>query len=98
MAKDYDFSGWKGISAIFWGKGNQLVKNEFTMMQSILRLPAVKNRTGLSRSTIYFRISQGMFPKPVNLGGRAVGWLDSEIQEWVERQIAASRGQGPKDS
>ena len=61
------------------------------MMHTILRLPAVKTSTGLSRSTIYLRISQGSFPKPVSLGGRAVGWLESEIQEWLQRQIEASR-------
>jgi prophage regulatory protein len=58
---------------------------------SILRLPAVKTRTGLSRSTIYLRVSQGTFPRPVSLGGRAVGWLEAEIQEWLQRQIEASR-------
>jgi prophage regulatory protein len=50
------------------------------MADSILRLPAVKTRTGLSRSTIYLRVSQGVFPKPVSLGGRAVGWVEAEIQ------------------
>ena len=60
-------------------------------MHSILRLPAVKTITGLSRSTIYMRISQGTFPKPVSLGGRAVGWLEAEVQGWLQRQIEASR-------
>ncbi len=61
------------------------------MKTTILRLPDVKARTGLSRSTIYLRISDGRFPKPVSLGGRAVGWIDSEIQDWLEKQIKASR-------
>ena len=61
------------------------------MATTILRLPAVKARTGLSRSTIYLRVSQGTFPKPVNLGARAVGWVETEIQEWLQRQIEASR-------
>ena len=61
------------------------------MGTTILRLPAVKARTGLSRSTIYLRISKGTFPAPVSLGGRAVGWIDSEIQGWLEKQIEASR-------
>jgi prophage regulatory protein len=61
------------------------------MTHTILRLPAVKTRTGLSRSTIYLRVSQGTFPKPVSLGGRAVGWLEAEVQEWLQRQIEASR-------
>ena len=58
---------------------------------SILRLPAVKARTGLSRSTIYLRISEGNFPKPVSLGGRAVGWVESDIQAWLQQQIDATR-------
>jgi prophage regulatory protein len=61
------------------------------MSQTILRLPTVKFRTGLSRSTLYLRISQGQFPKPVNLGGRAVGWLESEVDAWLSRQIEHSR-------
>jgi len=61
------------------------------MSHTILRLPAVKTSTGLSRSTIYLRIAQGTFPKPVGLGGRAVGWLEAEIQEWVQRRIEVSR-------
>jgi len=61
------------------------------MMHTILRLPAVKTCTGLSRSTIYSRISQGTFPKPVRLGGRAVGWLEIEIQTWLQQQIEKTR-------
>jgi len=61
------------------------------MVTTILRLPVVKTRTGLSRSTIYLRISNGTFPTPVSLGGRAVGWIESEIQDWLEKQIEASR-------
>jgi prophage regulatory protein len=61
------------------------------MAHSILRLPAVKTSTGLSRSTIYLRVSQGTFPRPVSLGGRAVGWVEAEVQEWLQRQIEASR-------
>lgn len=61
------------------------------MVTSILRLPAVKKRTGLSRSTIYLRISEGRFPTPVSLGGRAVGWVEAEVNDWLIRQIEASR-------
>jgi prophage regulatory protein len=57
----------------------------------IMRLPEVKTMTGLSRSTIYFRIAEGTFPKQISLGGRAVGWLENEIQEWLQRQIQTSR-------
>lgn len=61
------------------------------MTYAILRLPAVKEVTGLSRSTIYLRISEGRFPKPVSLGDRAVGWIEAEVQEWLKQQIVASR-------
>ena len=57
-----------------------------------LRLPEVMARTGLSRSTIYVRLEQGRFPRPVSLGGRAVGWIESEIDEWMSNRIAESRG------
>lgn len=61
------------------------------MANAILRLPAVKNRTGLARSTIYLRVAQGMFPKPISLGGRAVGWVEAEIENWLSSQIEQSR-------
>ncbi len=57
-----------------------------------LRLPEVMARTGLSRSTIYVRLEQGRFPRPVSLGGRAVGWIESEIDEWMNERVAESRG------
>lgn len=60
-------------------------------MKTILRLPAVKARTGLSRSSIYLRVSEGRFPKPISLGGRAVGWIETEINEWLDQQVEASR-------
>ena len=58
---------------------------------NILRLPAVQNRTGLSRSTIYLRISEGKFPKPIKLGERASGWIEKEIDQWIDSQIRHSR-------
>jgi len=62
------------------------------MSNAILRLPAVKARTGLSRSTIYLRVSEGSFPRPVSLGARAIGWIESEVEEWLSRVIQQSRG------
>jgi prophage regulatory protein len=61
------------------------------MANTILRLPAVKTRTGLSRSTIYLRVAGGTFPKPVSLGARAVGWIDAEVEAWLVGQIEQSR-------
>ena len=51
-----------------------------------LRLPEVMERTGLSRSTIYVRLAEGRFPRPVALGGRAVGWIEAEVDEWVRER------------
>jgi prophage regulatory protein len=59
------------------------------MSRSFLRLSTVRSRTGLSRSTLYRRISEGRFPSPIQLGGRAVGWLDSDIDAWIEAQMRA---------
>ena len=63
----------------------------------ILRLPAVKAATGLSRSTIYERISAGTFPKPIPLGDHAVGWLESEVGAWIQQRVTAARGLPPPD-
>ena len=59
-----------------------------------LRLPEVLERTGLSRSTIYVRLAERRFPRPVSLGGRAVGWIEAEVDEWVRERIAESRVDG----
>jgi len=61
------------------------------MAITILRLPTVKDRTGLSRSSIYLRMSDGSFPEPISLGGRSVGWIESEIEDWLQQQIKSSR-------
>jgi prophage regulatory protein len=61
------------------------------MATLILRLPEVKKRTGLSRSTIYSRVDQRVFPQPISLGGRAVGWVESEVNDWLTQRIEASR-------
>jgi len=62
---------------------------------TILRLPAVKAATGLSRSTIYERVRQGTFPPPVPLGGKAVGWLESEVSAWIRQTVAEGRKATP---
>ena len=61
------------------------------MGQHILRLPTVKAITGLSRSTIYLRMSEGTFPEKISLGSRAVGWLASEIQQWLDERISSRK-------
>ncbi len=61
------------------------------MSYKILRLPTVKEFTGLSRSTIYLRMANNEFPRPISLGGRSVGWVEQDIKEWLEKKIEASR-------
>lgn len=51
--------------------------------QQLLRLPQVKSITGLSKSTIYARMSEGNFPKQISIGPRLVVWLESDIQQWI---------------
>jgi len=61
------------------------------LQHKLLRLPQVKTITGLSKSTIYARISEGTFPKQVPLGPRLVVWVESDIQKWIAEQVAAAR-------
>jgi prophage regulatory protein len=58
------------------------------MKRTILRLPAVKSESGLSRSTIYLRVTQGLWTKPVSLGARAVGWPSDEVEAINAARIA----------
>jgi prophage regulatory protein len=67
------------------------------MVNTVLRLPSVKARTGLSRSSIYLRINQGTFPRPISLGARAVAWVETDINEWISDRIKSSRvSSGPQ--
>jgi prophage regulatory protein len=61
------------------------------MIHTILRLPQVKQRTGLSRSSIYQKVSKKEFPAPISLGMRSVGWVDQEISDWVTQRVNQSR-------
>ena len=61
------------------------------MSETILRLPAVKGRIGLSRSSIYQLVGESRFPRPTALASRAVGWLESKVDEWLAAQVEKSR-------
>lgn len=54
----------------------------------IIRLKEVMKLTGLARSTIYKFIAANEFPVPLSLGGRCVGWLESEIHDWILARVA----------
>ncbi|MBN4063159.1 AlpA family transcriptional regulator [Cardiobacterium sp. AH-315-I02] len=54
----------------------------------IIRLPQVQSLTALSRSAIYERIAKGTFPSQINLGGRAVGWSELQVCNWIEQRMS----------
>lgn len=64
------------------------------MTLKMIRLPIVIEKTGLSRSSIYLRMSNNEFPKSISLGGRAIAWLEDDINQWLEQKIAASKNTG----
>ncbi len=66
------------------------------MTQVFLRMPNVLTRTSLSRSSVYDLMSKGCFPKQIKLSERAVGWLESEIDDWMESRIEASKNKEVK--
>lgn len=67
------------------------------MKRTILRMPAVKSESGLSRSTLYLRISQGLWTRPVSLGPRAVGWPSDEVEALNAARIAGRTDEEVRD-
>jgi len=61
----------------------------------ILRLEDVKHTTGLARTTIYDQVARGEFPRPIKIGTRAIGWIDEEIEGWVQDRVSARDSSGP---
>ena len=57
-------------------------------MTKILRCHAVMEKTGLSRSTIYLKVSTGDFPQSITLGANSVGWLEDEVNEWINSRAS----------
>ena len=70
----------------FTAPANPLSQQRRQLMR-IIRLKEVMNSTGLARSTIYKYIGERAFPKPVSLGGQCVGWVESEIHDWILARI-----------
>ena len=62
-----------------------------TINQSLIRLPEVLKRTGFGKAWVYRLISEGRFPAPVKIGVRAVAFVESEVDEWVQSVIETSR-------
>ena len=65
--------------------------NPMTKPRRALRLPAVEQKTGMKKSQILDAVAKGHFPKPFNVlpGGRAIAWDEDELDEHLERQMAA---------
>ena len=72
---------------------NTKAANDYPQDDPILRMRDVEKSVGLKKPTIYKLIKQSQFPSPINLGGRASGWLLAEINQWKAERIAISRGQ-----
>jgi prophage regulatory protein len=62
------------------------------MTKKLLRRNEVEKVTGLKRSSIYSKIKEGDFPKPIKLGMRAVAWLEADVMQWIESKVTESRG------
>ncbi|MCG9054755.1 AlpA family transcriptional regulator [Laribacter hongkongensis] len=60
------------------------------MNERIIRLPQVREMVGLGTTAIYGKIKAGAFPRQIKIG-RASGWLESEIQDWISQQITHNR-------
>ena len=58
----------------------------------VLKRSAVESITCLSRSSIYAKMENGTFPKPIKISERAVAWLEHEVQDWLSGRISATRG------
>lgn len=63
------------------------------MSTTVLRLPEVMHRVGFSRSAIYKLVARNEFPRPINIGVRAVAWPENEIEQWLADRISASRSE-----
>lgn len=63
------------------------------MSNTLIRLPEALRRTGLGKAWVYKLIAQKRFPQPVKIGARAIAFVESEIDEWVNQRIAESRGE-----
>lgn len=66
------------------------------MVPRILRRQLVESQTGLSRSKIYDLITRDEFPRPIKIGARAVGWVEADIEAWINAKIDAAKHAGSK--
>jgi len=60
----------------------------------ILKRPATQLKCGLSKTALYDKIQNGKFPKPIKLGPKSVGWLESELDQWIAARVSERDGLG----
>ena len=65
--------------------------NSAPAVRRFLRIRAVLEQTGLSRSALYAHIAEGRFPRGVSIGERAVAWPSDEVAAWIDERVASSR-------
>jgi prophage regulatory protein len=65
------------------------IADQQTVPPRIIRLPEVIKRTGLPRASIYQQMTLGTFPRQVSISLRSRGWVESEVDGWIEQRIAA---------
>ena len=65
------------------------------MKENLMRLPEVIKLTGFRRSQIYRLVNIGEFPKQVKISSKSVAWLESELEEWMDKKIQESRNNTP---
>lgn len=63
------------------------------MSNSLIRFTEVQRRTGYSKAWIYRLLKEKRFPASVKIGTRAIAFVESEIDEWINQRIAESRGE-----
>ena len=61
------------------------------MQPSLIRLKKVEAKTGLKKSMVYDLMNKGEFPKSIKIGERAVAWIESEVDQWIQNKIPESR-------
>ncbi|MHB9807053.1 helix-turn-helix transcriptional regulator [Pantoea ananatis] len=61
------------------------------MSKTLIRMPEAMRRTGYGKAWLYRLISQGFFPKPIKIGSRAIAFVETEVDEWIEQRIKESR-------
>ena len=57
---------------------------------NLMRLTRIKGKVGLGKTTINEMVKRGEFPKPIQIGARAVAWLESDVDEWIESRVKAA--------